>query len=153
MGMGYELQCARCGHTEDILCGSGMSYPTVYQETLERARSGAYGLEWRQLLEGDDRLVIDAEQVVYLCPGCGSFKVEPKLTIYTPVNDEVKPHEHFWPASEDAENYKAYKAYPHRCDVCGTRMRQVKDNEITDGVLPCPECGEPLLPFSFICWD
>lgn len=38
MGIGYEFTCEKCGHTYDVMLGSGFLLPTLFRDTLEEIR-------------------------------------------------------------------------------------------------------------------
>ncbi len=163
MGQGYGYKCKKCKHEYSIYLGVGMMYPEVYQRTVKAALDGAYGEEWRALMNSQKYMDIDASKDLYVC-NCGAWKLEENLSVYAP-NDlsdienkqygirNVKEWGHVpyvsWYHRE--QGYHFIKAYVHKCDKCGMKMHKVDEDKI--GSLQCPKCGCENDITSIINWD
>ena len=131
-----------------------MLFPHIYQETLERIKSGEYGEKWKELISSEPYLVIDAEQHLYRCGKCGCWEVEPGLTVYAPnestlnqirsddqngSGEKVRIPVYTW-EHDFSLKYHRIKTYIHKCPRCGMKMKRArKSNDMM--FLPCPKCG------------
>ena len=51
MGEGLSWICPNCGYEFSAQLGFGFSYPWVCHQLIQKARAGAYGAEWQDLVE------------------------------------------------------------------------------------------------------
>ena len=65
-----------CGYCDESFSfGINWSYREVKKHQTALARSGRYGIEWKNLLTSDPELLVDAELHLYQCPVVISFSV------------------------------------------------------------------------------
>lgn len=163
MSQGKCYQCNNCQEKYIVCTGSGMMFPTIYKETLDDAIQGEYGAEWKQLIQSDKYMDINAELGLYIC-GCGNWEVEKDLSLYAPVSESViKTHRFgekkveelgyvpYVMQSERDSYYQLVKVYEHKCGKCGNIMNKVNEKYI--GSLRCPKCKTINNPLGNINWD
>ncbi len=152
MGQGYIFKCRKCHHEYGVNLGFGFGYPNVYTEKLEAIASGEYGDELKDLFEKTLYAAIDAEEVLYVCNGCGSWKVGTDLTLYAPDDPEALAKKEYGEQTVEEwgyvpyvtkadlrEDYHAVKRRYHTCGNCGKRMHKADEKEQQS--LRCPKCG------------
>ena len=164
MGSGFEYKCSKCKKEYGITLGIGMLYPVVYKELVDEIKNGSFGEEWKQLFEETENIAVDAENRVYICPGCGSWIEERGLSLYVPDNEyalkDVKKGLPIFYGDDSIPammgqkpKYRLIKEYEHKCTKCGSNMREASKEELH--LLPCPECGSKpdQDSISFLNWD
>lgn len=154
MGRGYGFICSQCGNEYGYGIGVGFLFPMVYEETLKEVKKGKYGEEWKNLVKNTKNIAIDAEEHLYVCKKCGTWKTEEGLSLYTPKDKKAlktKNNDSRWAVGFDfsqasyvtseelREYYKLLKSYTHRCPKCKARMHRATSEEAFN--LPCPKCG------------
>lgn len=158
MGNGLSWICPNCGYEFSVQLGFGFRYPWVCHQLVQKARAGAYGAEWQDLVEAYPGTYLDGEFVLLRCENCGSFDNEALLTAYIPKDAELQEKpltEKQWIGVPEKEGYELYGVYEHRCKDCGGKMRvfleqelfEKKDDEI------CPRCKTALKLKDFYWWD
>lgn len=166
MGSGFNYKCSKCGKEYSGFLGIGMLFPRDYEKTLKEAKKGKYGPEWKSLISKEDMVAIDAENRVYSCSKCNSWKVEKGLSIYRPLTEKalqdvergyvIIGQDSGLPYLEPvkfSDSFQLIKHYIHKCDKCGSRMHKASNKEIDN--LPCPYCGgeRDKTVDSLIMWD
>jgi hypothetical protein len=157
MGKGLSWICPNCGYEFSAVLGLGFRYPRVCHQLVQKARAGAYGAEWQDLVETYPGTFLDGDRVLLRCENCGSYDNEALLTAYIPKDAELQAKpipEKQWTVPEK-EGYELYGVYEHRCKDCGGKMRvfleqelfEKKDDEI------CPRCKTALKLKDFYWWD
>ena len=147
MGAGFGFTCKKCGNEYQAFLGSGMMYPSIYEEVMGEIQSGKYGAELQELSNTIPYVAVDAEDAVYYCRNCGIWEVSPNLSLYGPrdmeyIQREIEEFGHSpcpWKSTLRA-HYRIIRRYYHKCGKCGRRMRQLSSHETSS--LPCPKCGE-----------
>ena len=156
MGIGYEFTCEKCGHTYDVMLGSGFLLPSVYEEAIEDIREGKMGEEYREILLENPWAAVDCENELYKCR-CGNWSVEQCNDLYLPKDPEaVRKMKYGEKTAEELgelpyvmqwelkENFTLARQREHRCKKCGREMRKILRPEayVRRYGLPCPKCGE-----------
>lgn len=90
MGIGLSLICPNCGYEFFAQLGCGFKYPWVCHQLIQKARAGAYGAEWQDLVETYPGTFLDGDFVLLRCENCGSFDNEALLTAYIPKDAELQ---------------------------------------------------------------
>ena len=157
MGHGFSWICPNCGYAFSAEVGVGFRYPWVCHQLIQKARAGAYGAEWQDLVETYPGTFLDGEFVLLRCENCGSFDNEALLTAYIPKDAELQAKpltEKQWIVPEK-EGYELYGTYEHRCKHCGGKMRAFSEQEIIEKKVDeiCPRCKTALKLKDFYCWD
>ncbi|MBP5625084.1 MAG: hypothetical protein J6X36_09475 [Lachnospiraceae bacterium] len=162
MGNGRKMKCNQCGFEYTRFEGAGFRFPTVYAETVEKAKCGELGEELKTFFEEHPDGAINAESVTLCCDECGDLAPFKDLTMYIPKEKERPDTEHgrwsvampyegadYVTRSELSEYYVKYKEYTHKCGKCGGKMHIVSSDE----KLFCPHCKVPMETASMMCWD
>ena len=152
MGNGFSYKCCKCGKEYQGFLGVGMLFPTVYQELIDSIKNGEYGSEWKDLIESEENVAVDAVKHVYCCSKCNAWKVEYGLSLYHPLTDSaledvrrgfvIVGADSGMPLLESvkfSDNYKLIRHYRHKCDNCGSITHKASNKEINN--LHCPYCG------------
>lgn len=162
MGAGCTMKCGKCGYEFRKSSGVGFLFPTVYAETVQKAKDGELGQELQDFFKEHEDGAIDAEGVTLRCSECGAYESGMDLTMYVPNDKKPEKIQHgrwsvaapydgadyvSWTDLE--EYYTEFAKYPHKCKKCGGSMSILDDG----ADMPCPECGEMLEPTDFIMWD
>jgi len=153
MGQGFSIKCKKCGFTFDANFGVGFMFPVVYEEMIEKGRSGELGEEVKSFLEDNKYGTLDVENIVLRCTECGNLETGYDLSMYVPYNDEYVPDSEKkvrWSVAFPAEgmkyvspvdlkeHYKKVIDYPHKCSNCSGKMMLIKKEDFDK--IPCPEC-------------
>ena len=170
MGQGIEIGC-KCRRKE-LMLGVGMMHPMVYQETMNKIRSGKHGSEMQDLVKSRRFIAADVEMYAYWCDGCGWIDSLMALDLYEPKDVEKvrKRVVNRWSAGDEKnkqsveeagdlpyftvpdEDYQLLKEYKHVCPKCGKVMRKIDAADLEKK--GCPKCGEKYkVEDSFILWD
>lgn len=141
-----------------------MMYPNVYREKLARIAEGAYGTEWKELIDNTDYAAIDASKVIYICDYCNMWEIGTDITLYAPNDPESIPEKQYgiytveewgyvpYVTHRDLErNYHVLKRYYRKCKKCGRRMHKASDEKERN--LSCPKCGQLNRAESTVMWD
>ena len=152
MGESIKKKCPKCGYEINCSEGGGYLFPIVYDETVEKAKSGELGEKLQTFFKEHEEGMINAEDVTLCCEECGHIAVDQDLTMYIPSeieNDkDVDFDDEYWPMLIP-RNYEVYSVYPHKCDKCGGNMRCVSMRS----QLLCPKCRISLEDEMGIMWD
>lgn len=162
---GYLFHCKHCGFKDDILVGAGMLFPIIYDEIVEKIKSGFYGEKWQTLFTTNKKTIVDGTLSFYTCSSCGHYASEYNLGLYVlkdglideeiqragqdPQVEEMKYvylYSMLWPI----QYYRKIGSYVHRCPSCNKRMHVggYKDKPV------CPKCGKHgNIEKSSIIWD
>lgn len=155
MGIGYEFTCEKCGHTYDVMLGSGFLLPTLFRDTLEEIREGKLGEEFREILLKNPWAAVDCENELYKCR-CGNWSVEQCNDLYVPKDPEaVRKMKYGEKTAEEwgelpyvmkwqlDKYFSLARQRTHLCKKCGREMKKIKhpDESIRCSGLSCPECG------------
>ena len=155
MGSGYTYRCSRCGKEYATQLGIGYMFSTFYKDQIDAIRNGLYGPEWQRLFQENDGVALDAENKAYVCNECGNWQVEIDGSLYVPNDDSYKNDSGYVMSFDLEEKYHLLKRKEHKCQKCGSVMREATDEELP--MLPCPDCGgKPVEndPFAArILWD
>lgn len=150
MGNGIEFECKKCGNGYSVSVGIGFLYPLDHKKIRDDMKKGKYGEEFKKVLTENKNAVVNAENLLFVCPKCSGWSVEPDLSLYEPYSEKSAGEQFVMPA-ELAESYRRIKRYVHHCPKCSTPMR--KRNVTAKLSLSCPECGEKNPGISSILWD
>ena len=168
MGMGFNFICEKCGREYGYGVGIGFMFPRAYEELIKKVKKGKYGKEWKDIANNTENVAIDAEEYLYVCPKCGSWKAEEGLSLYIPKETKEPKgdtNNEPWAIGFDysnasyvtswdlKEHYKLLKSYIHKCPKCKTRMHKASSDELYN--VPCPKCGGNPIPESVesFLWD
>ena len=154
MGNGFGIKCKKCGYNYVGINGIGYMYPVEYASTVKDIREGKYGEEYRKLFEEHEDAAVNCVNCTAVCTKCGQIEDVTDLSVYLPKAGQssdgcVLP-------SVLVENFDKYLEYEHKCSDCGGKMRIISiEDEIKNGVLKCPSCGEVLVEDKEvkILWD
>ena len=148
MGYGSEMKCPKCGFEFFSRTGVGFSFPTVYEETVQKAKSGKLGEEAQAFFKEHSDGSINAEYVTLCCDECGELFTGQDLTMYAPKYGYIMRNSYVF--EDDLERYYSEELkYPHKCEKCGGSAHVVDSEE----TLLCPRCKVPMEAFGSICWD
>lgn len=166
MGSGISLKC-KCGKKEELHFGVGMMYPRVYRETLESAKAGEFGERWKELVESEEFMAIDAARYLFFCEECGHWEMAYGFDLYKPKDAEKIRHTDYgiktveeWgdvpyvTGPQLERDYIFVEEYQHLCPQCNVKMYKTEDQQ--DAVikkLACKDCGEILMRNGFLMWD
>lgn len=131
-----------CGYfKDDFLFGINTSYPKIKKHQTACAKSGHYGIKWKNLLASDPDLLVDAELHLYQCPRCHQLFSEYRMDLYRSIHDDG----FYYVPSEDEILYH----YKHLCPNCAKQMTRIPlsqqhglvgiDN--SEELVLCPKCG------------
>lgn len=163
MGSGYIYSCDKCKESYSIYLGVGMMYFEQYRGIANQIKKGKLGEEYQSIIKSDKKIVIDADNVVYLCNHCGNWNVEPVLDLYelkaaenlsVEKSDYVQGFQNVifkFPSVVKSDNYKLLKKYIHKCSKCGKRTRKL--DTIHKKEIPCPKCRSVMMLSGVINWD
>lgn len=162
MGYGVRYTCPKCGFGFASSIGIGFLFPTVYQETLAKAKGGELGPEIKEFFEEHPDGAINAESVTLCCDECGNLVNGKDLGMYVPTKEMPVSNENScWSVAAPQrgiscvakwdldEYYEKYADYPHICEKCKGHMHIVKESE----TLICPKCKVHLEEIDAIKWD
>ena len=161
MGQGASYSCFKCGYAYSYNNGVGFMFPTVYRETVEKAKKGKLGKVLKKFFEEHPDGAINAEYVTLCCEDCGELKNGMDLGMYVPEKEIPARRNVRWcvaapqedisyvTTSDLKELYKKYADYPHKCRKCKGRMRVLAEDE----TLICPKCKKPMELIDSIMWD
>lgn len=143
----------KCGYSFLALLGTGFVYPSVYQETVEKAKSGELGDELKEFFETHPNGAINAETVLLRCKKCGALEEDKALDMYLPKKGKETDNESAAPLPRSIpEGYVLHKRYPHKCDRCCGEMENLGDMN-KPIALKCPECGSKPQTEQTIDWN
>lgn len=142
MGRMIMVSCDKCGFFKDrYLYGVNSAYPQVKKHQTALAKSGHYGKQWKELLNNDPELSVNAEYRLYQCPSCYKLVSEYCMDLYKSLEDDG---DYFVPDPDEV----VYQ-YKHICPDCKKRMvyipisqkhwRRGTDNP--EELVICPKCG------------
>jgi len=166
MGKGYCFKC-NCGYEQKIYLGVGFCYPEVYAATIEDAKSGALGDEYKRLLKKNPDIAIDSSLVLMHCRKCNSLGSSKRLSLHLPkpgYNKSNGPKTR-WSSTKAyydidyvstgslRENYCLLREYDHCCQKCGNKLELIEEHIILHSKLKCPVCKEVLKVSQNIMWD
>lgn len=91
MGDGISLKC-KCGKKESLHFGVGMMYQQIFREVLENAKDGDLGETWKELVQSEEFIAIDASRYLFYCEECGHWEMEYGYDLYKPKDVEKIRH-------------------------------------------------------------
>lgn len=153
MGKGYQIKCNKCSYEFEAMLGVGMLFPSVYARTVEAINNGDYGKEYNDFFKTHNNAVVNCEKELAVCTRCNSLKAVPNMSVYLPKNGCAEAPAYVM--GRDLEDYDKQLDYVHKCS-CGGDMKIVDfPDDLMNGKLVCPECGERLGfdPKNMILWD
>ncbi len=103
MGYGSEMKCPKCGFKFFSRTGVGFSFPSVYEETVLKAKSGELGDEAREFFKEHPDGAINAEYVTLCCDEYGDLFTGQDLTVYDPKYGKMKRKSYVF--EDDLEQY------------------------------------------------
>lgn len=164
MGRGYSYKCGKCGHEYIVGTGIGMTYPSVYRETLSDIAEGKYGPELKELYEKTPYAAVNGDSVIYVCGRCGTWERGIDVSLYALDDPDSVPGTRFgektvaeWGyvpyvmPSDLKEKYHLLKRHYRYCGKCGKRMRKATTEEMEH--LRCPVCGSENHAVGGLLWD
>lgn len=154
MGSGYVIKCKECDFRYEAMLGIGMLFPNEYAETVEDIKIGLYGEEYKRFFEENNNAAVNCENEIAICTQCGKLDTIKNLSLYLPKEETAQTADYVMP-DDLKSDYKKIQDYNHLCS-CGGDMRIIKfPDELFDGKINCPECGEKLMldPMDMIMWD
>ncbi len=145
MGSGLKLYCPSCGFSEIFSLGVGFSYPRVFVDTNERARSGRFGSKLKNQLKKHPEAVVDPTVKLTHCPRCHQLGSEMDLTAYVPKPgyDRSKEPKRVWSSvsryndldyvspSDFLVHYDVLSEYDHSCEKCGAKLELIDSSSLT----------------------
>ena len=166
MGTEYVFKCPKCDYHIFIPLGVGFLFPQVYNEMVEKAKSGEFGETIKDFLNTFPEGKIDAETALYVCQKCGNMEVLPDLSMYIPKGELPEKDNNIpWSVAfpfkgesyvthMDLENdYVIFEEYKHKCCKCHGDYTLLTRDDIPKGALKCPHCKEVLLLGDIGFWD
>ena len=94
MGNGCKYKCSKCGFSFMESTGIGFLFPVVYEETVQKAKSGELGEVIKTFFDKHTNGEINAEKVTLCCDACGHIVQGQDLTMYVPNDECYKEIEH-----------------------------------------------------------
>lgn len=145
MGTKYVFKCFKCKYQIDISLGVGFSFPMLYKEIVEKAKSGDFGETMKEFLHTFPEGRIDAENALYLCQACGNMEVLPELSLYLPKGEAPKRFpfkgESYVTHRDLERDYALFEAYQHKCSKCQRIDTLIPREEILSSkFIKCPQC-------------
>lgn len=154
MSDGYTIRCRKCGYEFTAFLGIGMLFPVVYEETVSKIRKGKYGKEYKQFFEEHPNAAVNCENEAAVCTGCGRFECVKNLSLYLPKDENKKTGQGYKMACDLEEDYVKCMEYEHKCSVCRSPMKFIDLlEEMRNGKVSCPECGDEMELSGSLNWD
>lgn len=164
MGKGLEFKCKKCGFSIGANFGIGFFYPRVCEEILENIRQGIFGDEMKNAANTIPNVAVHQKNALFVCDCCGALVVNDVVDLCAPTRQYKKrtvrfssafdfPDARYVMNSDIGDTYRIIYSVKHKCDRCGNQMRVLKDEEMLDENLTCPECKEKLTISGVFCWD
>ncbi len=142
MGRLVMVEC-KCGYFNDeYMYGVNMAYPRVKKHHTALAKSGRYGNKWKELLQNDPELLVNAEYRLYQCTGCHKIVSRHCMDLYKSSKDDGC---YYTPEANEV----IYE-YKHICPDCKKRMVYIPLSEMNclsgidnpEETVYCPKCGD-----------
>ena len=140
MGRLVMIKCD-CGYEYDNYSyGINSSYPEIQKHQTALVKSGHYGKYWRELLNNDPELLVNAEYRLYQCTCCHKLISEYCMDLYKSSEDD-----YYYTPNQNEIIYQ----YKHICPTCKKRMEMIPLSENDYKSFPeqkeelviCPKCG------------
>lgn len=158
IGTTVTSKCHDCGYSKQLHLGIGMMYPRVSDAMKEAIAFGEYGAELKGAFEGCELPAVRPEDMVYICPSCGSWDVFRNASVYEPTDIEAAKKEQFgtktveeWDGIPyvtgweiESGKYCLVSSYLPRCPECGDGMHPLPvgpEGKMDASLLKCPRCG------------
>ena len=151
MGRMVLVKC-NCGYCDErFRFGVNWSYREVKKHQTALARSGRYGMEWKNLLASDPELLVDVELHLYQCPRCHQLFSEYRMDLYKSLHDDG----FYYVPSEEEILYH----YKHLCPNCKKLMTRIPLSQQhglvginnSEELVICPKCGDTAIA-EFCGW-
>lgn len=140
MGRLVMVKCD-CGYVcERFRYGVNSAYEEVKKHQTALAKSGRYGKQWKELLDSDSELRVNAEYKIYQCPCCHQICSEHCMDLYKPGKYDGG----YYTATSEEVVYH----YKHLCPDCKKKMTEIPlsldryGNVSEEEPVICPECGD-----------
>ena len=88
VGRMYSFYCQKCKIRIEAKFGIGMMFPTVYRNTVLKAKNGEIGEEIQKFFTENPNGAIDVSYVFGVCSECGQYEKILDLTMYVPIYDK-----------------------------------------------------------------
>ena len=154
MGNGYVINCKNCNYRFEAMLGIGMLFPVEYEKTVNDIRNGKYGKEYKEFFDAHQNAAINCGAEIAICDKCGKLQIIKNMSLHLPKDDNAQVDGYVMP--EDlTSDFNKVKDYEHKCS-CDGNMRIIKfPDELFNGEINCPECGERLEfdPLNIMFWD
>lgn len=145
MGRTIMVKCD-CGFfKDDYLYGVNVAYPDVRMHQTALAKAGKYGKLWRELLNNDPELLVNAEYRLYQCTGCRKLISDYCMDLYKSSRDDGC---YYTPDPDEVIHQ-----FKHICPDCKKKMVYIPisekhfiygiDNE--EELVLCPKCGSTVI--------
>ena len=161
----YLFHCDHCGYDDDIFVGTGMLFPVVYDELVEKIITGFYGEKWQSLFMSNTNTIVDGTLTLYVCSSCGHYLSDYNLGLYA-LKDGLSESEkklagqdhpddemqfvYLYGITWPKQYYRKIGDYVHRCPSCQKRMHIGGYNDKP----VCPKCGENgTIGIGRVIWD
>ena len=135
------VKCDCCFEYDRYHYGVTGSYPEVKKHHTALMKSGRYGTMWKDLLNGDAELHVNAELRLYQCPCCHQIYDEFCLDLYKSIHEDDS---YYVPTDDEIVHQ-----YKHICKNCMKKMTYIPisqkhcnigiDNP--EELVICPKCG------------
>ena len=154
MGNGFGIKCKKCGYHYVAMDGIGYMFPVEYSDTVKDIREGKYGDEYKMFFEKHKDAAVNCGNETAVCTKCGHLDSVMNLSLYLP-KDGNNSDGCVMPRVLE-EDFDKCLEYDHTCSECGGKMLIISpEDEIRNGALKCPICGEILIEDKDvkIIWD
>lgn len=142
MGLLLRVKCD-CGYyRNNFKYGANMAYPRVRMYQTELAKSGRYGKQWKELLNNDSELFVNAQYRLYQCPSCHKLVSKYCMDLYKPSKED---RAYYTPAPDEVIHQ-----YKHICPNCKKIMVCIP---YPDQPVFCPKCGKTVITSIFAYTD
>lgn len=175
MGEGYGFSCKNCGYTFQANLGIGFMFPSVYEEVMNKARSGKLGTDVQKFLMEHPDGALNCGTAVLRCTKCRELETDLSYDMYVPKRkQQAEPKDGELSSAFPFEgakyvmpmdlisDYDLVQRYPHRCAKCNGEMESISKGKqtrygyeevIDKRKLRCPHCRQPLVMSNVLMWD
>ena len=148
MFRGELLFCESCGKNHYITIGGGLYIEGFSDNLTRKMKNGAYGEEYKELVNSKPFVFVDGIRKVYYCDNCENWTIEETLDLYSSNATYIT----IFSLYSNPEKFTLMKEFKHICKKCNHTMRKLDDDE--DDKLKCLNCHSDLVSKGHgIDWD
>lgn len=143
----YTLQCERCHREYEARFNLSAMAEMDYELTMQKALGGDFGMEIAETVKKHPEYVISCEPFLYYCQNCGNWHSDYQLSLYEPVNENIRYH---YDSLNENDEFKLVGKYEHVCEKCGSMMEEHDEYSFRKMDLKCPCCKGHLVDDSMM---